>query len=94
MVSLNMKFRISVPAVTGIFLLLLSILGCGLLAQEGKVKLTFVAFPRNNDVLTTDLYLGKESIKVNLPTNSISEAYIVPRLQFHLPLCRFIYVGV
>lgn len=50
-------------------------------AQNEKVELHFVSFPKTDDPEPLELLIGEnETLEVQLPTNHISQAYSVPHL--------------
>lgn len=50
-------------------------------AQDEKVKVQFVSFPKLNNAAPVELLLGnEETMKIELPTNSLSPVYEVSRL--------------
>ncbi len=55
---------------------------CTVNAQDDQVSLRFVSFPMSNDPKPIELIAGEgKTIEVELPTNSLSVAYQVPKLQ-------------
>lgn len=51
-------------------------------AQKEQISLQFVSFPMSNDPKPIELFTGEgKTIEVELPTNSLSRTYKVPKLQ-------------